>query len=57
MSIMANHNIGSAESQVVRAASRYMNEIEMLDDDRRLAYLRNSAAINRNLSSRIMLMA
>lgn len=28
--IIVNHKIGSAESQDVRAASRYMNEIEML---------------------------
>lgn len=35
---MVNHNIGSAEIQDVRAASRYMNEIEMLRHDRALAY-------------------
>ncbi len=28
--IIVNHRIGSAESQDVRAASRYMKEIEML---------------------------
>ena len=30
MSIMVNHSMGSAESHVVRAANRYMNEIEIL---------------------------
>jgi len=30
INIIVNYKIGSAESQVVRAAGRYMNEIEML---------------------------